>query len=66
MNAQGAAGIDANVNLKCSKGSNAVISPGGWGTTAGQTSTSENGIVNYSTSDVTSAGNGMKTLTINF
>ena len=66
MDAQGTAGVDASVNLKCSKGSNAVVSPGGLGTTAGQTSTSENGIVSYTTSDVTSAGNGMKTLTINF
>ena len=66
MDAQGAAGVDASVNLKCSRGSNAVISPGGQGITAGQTSTSENSFVSYTTSDVTSAGNDTKILTINF
>jgi hypothetical protein len=66
MDAQGTAGVDASVNLKCPRGSNAVISPGGQGITAGQTSTSENGFVSYTISDVTSAGNDTKTLTINF
>ena len=66
MDAQGAAGVDPSVNLKCSRGSNAVISPDGQGTTAGQTSTSENGFVSYTISDVTSAGNDTKMLTINF
>jgi len=66
MDAQGTAGVDASVDLKCSKGFNAMVSPGGLGTTAGQTSTSENGLVSYTTSDVTNAGNDTKTLTINF
>jgi hypothetical protein len=66
MDSQGTAGVDASVNLKCPSGSNAVISPGGQGITAGQISTSENGIVSYSISDVTSGGNDTKTLTINF
>lgn len=66
MDAHGTAGVDASVNLNCSKGSNAVNSPGGLGITAGQTSTSENGLVSYTTSDVTSAGNDTKILTINF
>jgi hypothetical protein len=66
MDAQGTAGVDASVNLKCPSGANAVISPGGQGITAGQTSTSENGIVSYSISDVTSGGNDTKMLTINF
>ncbi len=66
MDSQGTAGVDPSVNLKCSKGFNAVVSPGGLGTTAGQTSTSENGFVSYTISDVTSAGNDTKILTINF
>jgi len=66
MDAQGTAGVDASVNLNCSKGSNAVNSPGGLGITAGQTPTSENGLVSYTTSDATSAGNDTKMLTINF
>ena len=66
MVAQGTAGVDASVNLKCPRDVNAVISPGGVGITAGQTSTSENGFVGYTTSDVTSAGNDTKILTINF
>jgi hypothetical protein len=66
MDAQGTAGVDASVNLKCTSGSNAVISPGGQGITAGQTSTSENGFVSYTISDVTGAGNDTKILTINF
>jgi len=66
MVAQGTAGVDASVNLKCSSGSNALISPGGQGITAGQTSTNENGIVSHTISDVTSAGGDTKTLTINF
>jgi len=66
MDGQGAAGVDARVNLKCPRGVNAVISPDGLGATAGQTSTSENGFVSYTTSDVTSAGNDTKILTINF
>jgi hypothetical protein len=66
MDAQGTAGVDASVNLNCSRGFNAVVSPGGLGTAAGQTSTSENGFVSYTTSDVTSAGNDTKILTINF
>jgi len=64
--AHGTVGVYASMNLNCSKGFNAVVSPGGSGITAGQTSTSENGLVNYSTSDVTSAGNDTKMLTINF
>jgi hypothetical protein len=66
MDAQGTAGVDASVNLNCSRGFNAVISPGRLGVTAGQTSTSENGFVSYTISDVTSAGNDTKILTINF
>lgn len=66
MDAQGTAGVDASVNLNCSRGFNAVISPGRQGITAGQTSTSENGFVSYTISDVTSAGNDTRTLTINF
>ena len=64
--AQGTAGVDASVNLKCPRGVNAVISPDGLGTTASQTSTGENGFVSYTTSDATSAGNDTKILTINF
>jgi hypothetical protein len=66
MDARETAGVDASVNLKCSRGFNAVVGPGGSGITAGQTSTSENGLVSYTTSDATSAGNDTKTLTINF
>ena len=66
MGAQATAGVDARVRLNCSKGSNAVLSPVGDGITAGRTSTSENGIVSYTISDVTSAGNDTKTLTMNF
>ena len=66
VGAQATAGVDASVRLNCSKGSNAVLSPVGDGITAGRTSTSENGIVSYTISDVTSAGNDTKTLTMNF
>ena len=66
MDGQGAAGVDASVNLKCPRGVNAVISPDGLGATAGQTSTSENGFVSYTTSDATGAGSDAKILTIHF
>jgi len=66
INAHGTAGVDASVNLKCPRGVNAVISPDSLGATADQTSTNENGLVSYTTSDVTSASNDTKTLTINF
>jgi len=66
MDGQGAAGVDASVNLKCPLGVNAVISGNGPGALAGQTSTNENGWVSYTTSDATSAGNDTKILTINF
>jgi len=66
MDAQATAGVDASVNLNCSRGFDAVISPDAPGIAAGQTSTIENGLVSYTTSDVTGAGNDTKTLTINF
>ena len=66
LDAQATARADASVNLNCSRGFNAVISPGSPGITAGQASTSENGSASQTISDLTSAGSDTKTLTINF
>ena len=61
-----AQGVGANLNLNCSGGFSAVNSPSSGGITAGQTSTGGNDTVSYTISEVTSATNDTKTLTINF